>query len=67
MVELGFVVHPMIENHYIRWIVIETKKGSRKVKLEYTDAPKAEFLLTEDDESVAAYEYGNLHGLWKSE
>ena len=67
MVEVGSVTHPMIETHYIQWIVIETKKGSQKVKLSYTDEPKAEFLLTEDDEVIAAYEYCNLHGLWKSE
>lgn len=67
LVEIGSVSHPMMENHYIEWIVIETKKGSQKVKLTHTDAPKAEFLLAEDDEFVAAYEYCNLHGLWKSE
>ncbi|MBQ5677161.1 MAG: desulfoferrodoxin [Lachnospiraceae bacterium] len=67
MVEVGSVTHPMIETHYIQWIVIETKKGSQKVKLSYTDEPKAEFLLTEGDEFIAAYEYCNLHGLWKSE
>ena len=66
MVEVGSVTHPMIETHYIQWIVIETKKGSQKVKLSYTDEPKAEFLLTEGDEFIAAYEYCNLHGLWKS-
>lgn len=67
MVEVGSVTHPMIETHYIQWIVIETKKGSQKVKLSFTDEPKAEFLLTEGDEFIAAYEYCNLHGLWKSE
>ena len=66
-VEIGSVTHPMLETHYIQWIVIETKKGSQKVKLSHTDEPKAEFLLTEDDEFIAAYEYCNLHGLWKSE
>lgn len=67
LVEVGSVTHPMIETHYIQWIVIETKKGCQKVKLSYTDEPKAEFLLTEGDEFIAAYEYCNLHGLWKSE
>ena len=31
------------------------------------DKPVAVFALTEGDEVVAAYEYCNLHGLWKSE
>lgn len=66
-VEVGAVEHPMSESHYIRWIAIETAKGSQRVKLEYTDKPKAEFKLAAGDEFVAAYEYCNIHGLWKSE
>lgn len=66
LVEVGSVEHPMVEEHYIEWIVIETKKGSQKVKLSAADAPKAKFVLTEDDEFVAAYAYCNLHGLWES-
>ena len=31
------------------------------------DTPKATFTLADGDEFVAAYEYCNLHGLWKSE
>lgn len=65
-VSVGSAEHPMTEAHFIEWIVIETKKGSQKVKLACTDAPKAEFVLAEGDELVAAYAYCNLHGLWKS-
>ena len=64
-VEVGSVEHPMVEAHYIQWIAIETTKGSHRVKLEYTDKPIAEFKLPEGEEFVAAYEYCNLHGLWK--
>lgn len=67
IVEVGSIEHPMVEAHYIQWITIETKKGSQRVKLEYTDKPRAEFKLVDQDEVVAAYEYCNLHGLWKSE
>ncbi|MBQ7933943.1 MAG: desulfoferrodoxin [Lachnospiraceae bacterium] len=67
LVQVGAVAHPMVETHYIEWIVIETRKGSQKVQLTYTDAPEAEFLLTEDDAFVAAYIYCNLHGLWTAE
>ena len=65
-VVVGAVAHPMVEEHYIQWIVIETEKGCQKVKLNYTDEPKAEFLLAEGDKFVSAYEYCNLHGLWKA-
>ncbi|MBR2044984.1 MAG: desulfoferrodoxin, partial [Agathobacter sp.] len=64
-VEVGEVEHPMVEAHYIQWIAIETTRGSQKVKLEYTDKPRAEFKLADGEEFVAAYEYCNLHGLWK--
>ena len=32
---------------------------------EYTDNPRAEFILADGEEFVATYEYCNLHGLWK--
>ena len=66
-VEVGSVEHPMMENHFIQWIVVETNRGSQRVNLEYTDKPKAEFKLAEGENFVAAYEYCNLHGLWKAE
>jgi len=66
IVEVGSVEHPMIEKHYIQWIAIETANGSQRVKLEYTDKPRAEFKLADGDTFAAAYEYCNLHGLWKS-
>ena len=66
-VKVGSVEHPMVEAHYIQWIILETNKGSHKVNLECTDKPEAIFKLTDGEEFVAAYEYCNLHGLWKSE
>ncbi len=66
VVEVGAVKHPMVEEHFIEWIVIETKKGSQKVNLTHTDEPRAEFLLSDGDEYVATYIYCNLHGLWKA-
>ena len=65
IVEVGAVEHPMVEAHYIEWIAIETTRGSQRVKLDYTDKPRAEFKLADGEELVAAYEYCNLHGLWK--
>jgi superoxide reductase len=65
IVEVGAVEHPMVEAHYIQWIAIETTRGSQRVKLAYTDKPRAEFKLADGEELIAAYEYCNLHGLWK--
>lgn len=65
-VEIGSVIHPMVEEHFIEWIYIKTKKGGQRKILKPGDDPKALFVLT-DDEFEAAYAYCNLHGLWKSE
>ena len=60
------VEHPMIEAHYITLIVLETKNGTQFKQLTPTDKPEAVFYIGEGDEVVAAYDYCNLHGLWKA-
>lgn len=65
-VEVGSVPHPMLDVHYIEWIILETERGFQKVNLKPGMEPKAEFLLTENDRVIDAYEYCNIHGLWKS-
>ena len=64
-VNVGSVQHPMTPEHSIGWIALETKQGNQ-VKQLTGEAPVADFVLAEGDEVVAAYEYCNLHGLWKS-
>lgn len=61
-VKVGSVAHPMLDAHYIEWIVLETSTGYQKRELKPNDKPEAEFAVTEP--IVAAYEYCNLHGLW---
>lgn len=65
-VTVGSVEHPMLEEHSIQWIVLQTKEGNQRKTLKPGDAPKATFWIGPDDEVVAAYEYCNLHGLWKA-
>ena len=65
-VTVGSTEHPMVENHFIQWIVLETKQGRQRKQLQPGQKPQAVFALTEGDEVVAAYEYCNLHGLWKA-
>lgn len=65
-IEVGSVTHPMTEEHYINFIAVETKQGSQLKYLKPNDAPKAEFLISDGDEFVAAYANCNLHGLWKA-
>ena len=65
-VTVGSVEHPMLEAHYIAWIILETKQGRQRKTLAPGEKPIATFALTEGDEAVAAYEYCNLHGLWSA-
>ena len=66
-VTVGSAEHPMLDAHYIMWIMLETKQGRQRKALKPGDKPVAQFALTDGDEVVCAYEYCNLHGLWKSE
>lgn len=66
-VEVGSVLHPMEENHYITMIVLETSQGFQVKQLHPGEEPKADFTLNPGDSAVAVYEYCNLHGLWKTE
>ena len=66
-VKVGSVPHPMVEAHYIQWIYLQTKNGGQFHYFAPGDAPEATFALAEGDAAVAAYEYCNLHGLWKAD
>ena len=65
-VSIGSVAHPMIEEHYIEWVALQTKAGNQRKALTPGSEPKVSFALTDGDEVVAVYAYCNLHGLWKS-
>ena len=64
-VTVGSVVHPMEDVHYIEWIILQTNKGVYRKNLKPGMAPVAKYVLEEDEEVIAAYEYCNLHGFWK--
>ena len=66
-VRVGSVEHPMLEAHHIAWIVLETGTGYQKKLLHPGEKPVARFALAEGETAVAAYEYCNLHGLWKAD
>lgn len=64
-VTVGSVEHPMAPEHYIQWIVLETAQGVQGKKLSPGEKPQAVFQLNPGDTVTAAYEFCNLHGLWK--
>ncbi len=62
--EVGSAIHPMSEEHYISFILVEFSDGSFAVhKLLVVNEPVAYFPIKGKD-PVAVYEYCNLHGLW---
>lgn len=65
-VTVGAAEHPMLDVHYIEWIVVQTKDGVQRKELKPGDAPKAVFALLDGDEVEAVYAYCNLHSLWKA-
>ena len=64
-VDIGSVAHPMLAEHYIEWVSLQTKQGNQLKLLHPGDAPKACFSICNGDEVEAVYAYCNLHGLWK--
>ena len=66
-VKVSTVEHPMIETHYITNIWLETDKALYKKALTPDSKPEAVFVIPEGEKVTAAYEYCNLHGLWKTE
>ena len=66
-VNVGSVDHPMLEEHHIEFILLETNQGFQKKDLKPGEAPHAVFALAEGEKPVAVYENCNLHGLWKAE
>ena len=66
-VEVGAVLHPMVPEHHIDWIYLLTEEGGQRKHLDPTGAPSAEFALIDGDKAKAAFEYCNLHGLWKAD
>ncbi len=64
-VKVGSVAHPMVPEHYIEWIELNSESGTCAVFLKPGDEPEAEFALPEG--KITAREHCNLHGLWKGE
>ncbi|MBE6831868.1 MAG: desulfoferrodoxin FeS4 iron-binding domain-containing protein [Ruminococcaceae bacterium] len=63
-VQIGSTIHPMLPEHHIEWIALESGDRLEIAYLKPGMDPIAEF---NDAESGTVYEYCNLHGLWKAE
>ena len=65
-VTVGSVLHPMLPEHSINWICLQTNKCFQLKYLNPGEEPKAVFALADGEKVEAVYEYCNLHGLWKA-
>ena len=66
-VTVGDVAHPMLDEHFIEWISLQTKSGNQRKQLAPGQEPVAVFELTANDAVESAYAYCNLHSLWKKD
>ncbi len=65
-VKIGEVEHPMLPEHYIEWVSLQTKLGNQRKALKPGDKPEVCFALCDDDEVESVYAYCNIHSLWKA-
>lgn len=61
---LGEVEHPMVEEHYIEFIILTVGDKQYRANLNPGDEPKAVFDVCAEVEDVKAIAYCNIHGLW---
>ena len=67
VVHIGSADHPMLDAHYIQWAAVVDPEGNVMIKyLKPGEAPELTF-NGKGIEHGTAYEYCNLHGLWKRE
>ena len=67
VVNVGSIDHPMVPEHFIEWVSIQTKQGNQRKQLVPGQKPEVCFSICEGDEVEAVYAYCNLHSLWKAE
>lgn len=65
-VNVGSAAHPMLPEHSIQWVYLETDKGGARKTLNPGEAPEVTFALN-GETPLRVYAYCNLHGLWMTE
>ena len=66
-VQVGELLHPMEDSHFIKWIVLETDKNKYLRTLKPGDEPRTKFFILENEVPKTVYEYCNIHSLWVKE
>ena len=66
VVTVGAAEHPMLPEHFIEWVSLQTTSGNQRKALQPGMAPTVCFRICDGDEVEAVYAYCNLHSLWKA-
>lgn len=66
-VTVGSKIHPSEAEHYIEWILLQTDRGIQQKYLAPGISPEIDFAVMTGERVQAAYDYCNIHKLWKSE
>jgi len=64
-VEIGATLHPMLPEHFIELIAMDSANTTEISYLKPSYEPKADF--KDGSFTGTVYEYCNIHGLWKTE
>ena len=65
-VKVGSAEHPMLPEHYIEWVSLQTKYGNQRKVLKHDGKPEVCFASCDGDEIEAVYAYCSTHSLWKA-
>lgn len=68
-IQIGEMPHPMGDDHYIKWIALETvdengQKGYYRKELKPNCDPEITFHLCKHEKPVLVTSYCSIHGLW---
>lgn len=65
-VKSGELPHPMLKEHSIEWIAVQTNKGFQVKWLGYEIEPESSFALCKEERLESVWAYCNVHGLWET-
>lgn len=62
-VKVGVAPHPMVKEHFIQWVFLETDKGWQLERLNPSEKPEVIFHC-QGQRPCRVYELCNVHGFW---
>ena len=65
-VKVGSAEHPMLPEHYIEWVSLQTKYGNQRKVLKPGEKPEVCFAICDGDEIEAVYAYCSTDSHWKA-